>query len=94
LGSVRYQLLDRSDETIPATRQSLYEQRVVGTVMQDCTNAADAEIQSFLKVNEGGVIPDLMPEFLSRHQFAWLQGEHREDFGGLGLESENFPVLA
>jgi hypothetical protein len=61
--------------------------------MQDCTDAADAEIQSFLKVNEGVVIPDLMPEFFSRHQFAWLQGEHREDFGGLGLESENLPAL-
>jgi hypothetical protein len=62
--------------------------------MQDRTNAADTKIQSFLKVNEGSVIPDLMLKFLSRHQLAGLESEHRENLSWLGLKSKNFPVLA
>jgi hypothetical protein len=35
-----------------------------------------------------------MFKFLSRHQLAGLQSEHRENLSWLGLKSENFPVLA
>jgi hypothetical protein len=57
-------------ETIPSTGNRFDESGGCGTFSKGTANLPDAEIEAMFEVNERVRTPKLIPEFLSRYQFA------------------------
>ena len=74
------------DEAVTAARDGLDKTRGSGGVVQGSANLPDTNIQALLKVDEGVFVPELMLNFLSRHELTRPTDEKREELEGLRLK--------
>ena len=83
--------MHRGNEAVASPGASLDVARCFGMIVERRTDLLDAGVQTVLKVNEGFLAPNLLPELLASDQLAGPPGEQDEDFGGLGRQVNLHP---
>jgi len=84
---------DWSEKAVTMPRDGLKVERIVGVVAQGCPDLLDALIDALLEVNESVVSPELLLNFVARHQLAGVAGEQCEEFEGLGRKFQQCAVF-
>ena len=97
VGRFRYRLLgsvfDRTNETIPTSRERLDKSRIFGRVAQCFANAINGAVQVVVEIDEA-VWPKTLLQLLARDDRAWLFQQNGKYFERLTAELELEAVFA
>ena len=86
--------LDRDQEAVAAARESLDVARLFRVVRERDANLVDREIDAMFKIDEGGIGPEMEPNFFARNDRAGAFGEKLKQAEGLRLQSDESAIFA
>src|SRR5580658_4476149 len=79
----------RREESIAATRNRLYEARIIGVVAERVSDLANAEIEPVLKVDEDVYAPNFRHNVIAANEMAIARNQHCQNACRLGCKADN-----
>jgi hypothetical protein len=86
--------LYRNQEPVAAPRQGLDVVRLFSAILEGHPDLPDAVVEANLKIDKGGIAPELLLEFFTGHHLAGMGNQQGQHFEGLGSQADRNPVLA
>src|SRR3984957_2455238 len=80
---------ERGDESIAATRNRLYEARIIGVVAESVSDLADAEIKSVFKVDEDVFAPNFRHNVFAANKMTVAGNQHGQNTCRLGCKADS-----
>ena len=84
-------ILQGSDESVALAGKSFDIPRLVRRVAERLAEFVDSGVETLLKIDESGALPEVILEFLATYYFAGALNEERQDLEGLALQPNTSP---